>query len=258
MTGFVDASFLVTCEHGGNTVPPAYAELFKSAGARADLRSHRGYDPGALAASEQFQQHLGAELIASTTTRLLVDLNRSIDNAELFSKYTRYLSPHEKAELLAEHYHPYRQRTVAAIEKQLAESRPVIHLSVHTFTPRFKGVWRHVDVGLLFDPDRKFEVSFCEQWRQRLASSSPSLRVRPNEPYKGVDDGFTAALRRQYAARDYVGVEIEINNRFAKRSVNAFAKPVKALLQTLPHRTLTFDGSDTHLSRSRRPGKGGG
>ena len=37
---------LVTCEHGGNDIPPRYAPLFR--GRRALLASHRGYDPGAL------------------------------------------------------------------------------------------------------------------------------------------------------------------------------------------------------------------
>ena len=38
----------LTCEHGGNRIPREYAHLFR--GARAVLASHRGWDPGALAA----------------------------------------------------------------------------------------------------------------------------------------------------------------------------------------------------------------
>ena len=38
--------YLITCEHGGNRIPPRYRDLF--AGCEALLQSHRGYDPGAL------------------------------------------------------------------------------------------------------------------------------------------------------------------------------------------------------------------
>ena len=38
---------VLTCEHGGNRIPAAYAAYFQSAGAVLD--SHRGFDAGALA-----------------------------------------------------------------------------------------------------------------------------------------------------------------------------------------------------------------
>jgi len=43
---------LITCEHGGNRIPPRYRPLF--AGFEALLQSHRGYDPGALAMARKF------------------------------------------------------------------------------------------------------------------------------------------------------------------------------------------------------------
>ena len=42
-----DTRLLLTCEHGGNRIPPEYRALFR--GATAALASHRGWDPGALA-----------------------------------------------------------------------------------------------------------------------------------------------------------------------------------------------------------------
>ena len=40
-------ALLLTCEHGGNRIPPRYRTLFQ--GHRRLLESHRGYDRGALA-----------------------------------------------------------------------------------------------------------------------------------------------------------------------------------------------------------------
>ena len=68
--------YLVTCEHGGNDVPPRYRYLFE--GIEHLLDTHEGYDPGALALAETLANTLAAPLVASTTTRLLVELNRSL------------------------------------------------------------------------------------------------------------------------------------------------------------------------------------
>src|SRR5688572_18373600 len=64
---------LVSCEHGGNRVPAAYAPLFADA---ADvLATHRGYDLGALEVARAFGRRLGVTPVTATTTRLVVDLN---------------------------------------------------------------------------------------------------------------------------------------------------------------------------------------
>ena len=93
---------LVSCEHGGNAVPSAYAPLF--AGAAAVLESHRGLDYGALEAAQAFGARLGVEPIAATTTRLVVDLNRSPGHRNLFSEYTRVLDREQRAAAVRAHY----------------------------------------------------------------------------------------------------------------------------------------------------------
>lgn len=65
---------IVTCEHGGNHIPVRYAALFAAAG--DVLKTHRGWDPGALPLARRFAKTLGTPLFFSTTSRLLVDLNR--------------------------------------------------------------------------------------------------------------------------------------------------------------------------------------
>jgi predicted N-formylglutamate amidohydrolase len=70
----IDA-LLITCEHGGNSVPPRWRPLFR--GHRALLDSHRGWDPGALPIARALAREMNAPLIYSTISRLLVELNRS-------------------------------------------------------------------------------------------------------------------------------------------------------------------------------------
>ena len=200
------------------------------------LGSHRGYDPGALDAAKQFAEALGAELIASETTRLLVDLNRSHDNPDIFWQGRSHWTDDEKLQLLRTWYLPYRERVEDAVRQQIATNGRVVHLSIHTFTPRFRGTWRPIDVGLLFDPARKSEARICNAWSGGMAGHRQRMRVVANQPYAGIDDGFTTALRRLFTNASYAGIEVEINHRYWKRSVQHQRKIVQALLETIPLR----------------------
>ncbi|MBI3433019.1 MAG: N-formylglutamate amidohydrolase [Hydrogenophilales bacterium] len=202
---------LITCEHGGNRIPPCYRLLF--AGFETLLHSHRGYDPGALAVARKFARLLDAPLFVSTTSRLLIDLNRSIGHPKLYSEATRNAPAAVRREILARHYLPYRTAVEAHIAAAIARGSRVIHLASHSFTPVLDGVVRNADVGLLYDPARAGEAELCRRWQLRIESRARGLRLRRNYPYTGKSDGFTAFLRRRFSADLYVGIELEINQK---------------------------------------------
>lgn len=202
---------LVSCEHGGNRVPARYAPLFK--GARDVLATHRGYDMGALAVARAFGRRLGVEPFVATTTRLVVDLNRSPGNRNLFSAYTRSLSAEQRAATLAAHYWPYRRAVEDAVAAAVAAREGVLHVSAHSFTPALRGKVRNCDVGFLYDPRRRGEVRFIEAWHAALEAAAPELVLRRNYPYRGVSDALVTHLRRRYGARGYAGVELEVNQK---------------------------------------------
>ncbi|MDD5328708.1 MAG: N-formylglutamate amidohydrolase [Sulfuricella sp.] len=203
--------FIVTCEHGGNHVPARYRRLF--GGYEGLLRTHRGYDAGALAMAENLAHALAAPLFSSTTSRLLVDLNRSIGHRGLFSEITKAVPDGLRNEILARCYRPYREEVEANIAAAAARGNRVIHLSSHSFTPELDGRMRNADIGLLYDPARPGEVELCLRWQAAFKHLAPDLRVRRNYPYAGKSDGFTVYLRRRFPANMYVGVELEINQR---------------------------------------------
>jgi predicted N-formylglutamate amidohydrolase len=203
--------YLITCEHGGNRIPPPYRALF--AGLAALLQSHRGYDPGALALARELAAVLGAPLFVSTASRLLIDLNRSIGHPGLYSEATRGAPAAVRRAILERHYLPYRSRVEAHIAAEIAHGNRVIHLSSHSFTPVLDGEVRNADIGLLYDPGRPGEAELCRRWQARLKASAPGWKVRRNYPYTGRSDGFTAYLRRRFPAEAYAGIELEINHR---------------------------------------------
>ncbi len=202
-------ALLITCEHGGNTVPQRYAPLFRDAACL--LESHRGYDPGALAVARVLARRWKAPLHASRTTRLLVDLNRSPGHPRLFSEITRALDTATRARILEHHYFPYRTAVEEDLRTLLARHGRVVHLSIHSFTPVWHGAPRTADIGLLYDPRRGGERRLAEAWQQALRDAAPHLRIRRNYPYLGRSDGLTRHLRTVHPARAYLGLEVELS-----------------------------------------------
>jgi predicted N-formylglutamate amidohydrolase len=205
-------NLLITCEHASNRVPEPYRHLFD--GAADVLKSHRGWDPGAIRCAEILSSRLGAPLIDYPWTRLLIEPNRSQGHRKLYSEFTRNLPPEEKDQILKSHYLPYRERVEQKLAAQLTKGKPVVHLSVHTFVPELDGIERTADAGLLFDPGREQEKSFCKNWKRALNDQLPEFRIRMNYPYRGRDDGFTTALRKKFANQSYLGIELEINQKW--------------------------------------------
>lgn len=208
---------VVTCEHASCAVPRELGTLGLPA---AVLRSHRGWDPGALAVARAIATALEAPLHVGRWSRLVVDLNRSDDHARVIASRVdgrpvpgNALSPAGRRERLDAYWWPWRAQVVRAVDAAAARG-VVLHLSVHSFVDRLGGVERKNDVGLLHDPRRPQEVAFCESLRRPLAAAG--LAVRRNFPYFGHTDGFTTWLRRHVPRSQYLGIEIECNQRLAR------------------------------------------
>jgi predicted N-formylglutamate amidohydrolase len=198
VTSRADRTFLITCEHGGNRIPAPYKSLF--VWRRGLLDSHRGYDPGALQMARALASGLRAPLVSSTISRLLVDLNRSTGHPQLFSVATRSSPARARANIVARHYRPYRDRVERLVERRLSRGQRVIHVSSHSFTPKLNGRVRTADVGLLYHPGRRGEALLCTRWQEALLAVLPDLRVRRNYPYAGKGDGLTSHLRLRRTA----------------------------------------------------------
>ena len=222
---------ILTCEHAGNVVPARYRPLF--VGHRHLLPTHRGWDPGALILAREMAARYAAPLYFDETTRLLVDLNRSVGNPELHSEATRRLGRRERREILDTHYHPYRQCVDRAISAAVATGDRVVHVASHSFTPELNGHVRTADIGLLYDPARPGEVDFATAWIAALRAVDPTLRLRRNYPYLGKSDGVTMTLRRKHAPDRYVGVELELNQRYVEAGGPAWKKVRRVLVETL-------------------------
>lgn len=234
-------SVVITCEHGGNRIPARYRQRF--AQARESLQSHRGYDPGALELARSLSKKLSSPLHFETVSRLLIEMNRSLDHPRLFSEFTKPLPEPERIRLIETIYLPYRTGVEQSVARAV-RAGSCLHLSVHSFTPIWNGKTRPTDIGLLFDPHRSFETAVCHVWRRILRRVLPQLKIHFNLPYRGTSDGFTTALRQKWPDDQYAGIEIEVNQKFPlgpkpewQSMINRLTESARELLRLLNGKT---------------------
>ncbi len=116
-----DGTFIITCEHGGNRVPAPHRELFRDQQQEL-LDSHRGWDCGALVMAKALAACHRAPLVASTTSRLVINLEQC--------------------------HRPCRAQVEHLVVQSVSLGHRVIHLSSHSFTPELDGRVRGADAEL--------------------------------------------------------------------------------------------------------------
>ena len=228
---------VLTCEHGGNNIPKEYQKIFRDSAKL--LSTHRGYDIGAL---ELFNNLISqADYYSfSETSRLLIELNRSLKNKNLFSAVTKPLDSFIKDEIKKNYYFPYRDKVESQIAYFIKQKHTVIHISVHTFTPVFNNVTRNCDIGFLYDPSHSLEKQFCKSIKKNIIQNNPSLNVRYNFPYLGTADGFTSYLRKIFPKENYLGIEIEVNQKFPSKKNKEWNKIVHIIYDSLTRTLADF------------------
>jgi predicted N-formylglutamate amidohydrolase len=225
-------TLLLSCEHGGNEIPKEWRHLFAGIGPTID--THRGLDIGALDASRAVARNTKAPLFYSKTTRLLVDLNRELRSSTAFSEFTKPLPKAERERLVSEYWKPHRDRVENWVRDHLS-SGPIVHIAIHSFTPVFDGLHRPTDIGLLYDPSRAREKDFCGRWRRALiaAEKDDEYLVHCNAPYRGVSDSLPTSLRKRIPQSKYLGLEVELNQKFAEDGGPPWARLKRLVSSTL-------------------------
>lgn len=226
---------VLTCEHAGNVIPARFKKLFSSHKIRALLKTHRGYDIGALPVAHGVAQFFKKKLFFTTFSRLLVDCNRSAHHPRVFSAMTKILPATEKQFILKQYYNPQREAVTHEIARLVASGRRVLHVAIHSFTPVLDGEVRQADFALLYDPKRREERRIAGLWFGLLKKNDASLRFRRNYPYHGAADGFATALRSAFKPSQYVGIEVEMNQNIVgtKRGQQRLTQLLTASLEQL-------------------------
>lgn len=191
LPGSAGAGLVLLCDHASNALPEAYGTLGLSP---ADLNRHIAYDIGAAAVTRMLAQALDVPAVLSHWSRLLIDINRGLDDPTLIMRLSdgaivpgnRHLDAAERERRIGRYYLPYHRGLTDVLDQCTASGRLPALLSLHSFTDAWKGVPRPWHVGVLFDSDDRMARPLLAALR-----AEGDLAVGENQPYRGPLEGDT-------------------------------------------------------------------
>lgn len=200
--------FVLICEHASRVLPRKLGTLGLP---EAELSRHIAWDIGAENVARMLSRLIDAPLMLQRYSRLAYDCNRppeSPDSIPEISEVTaipgnRKLSAEDRLARAREIYRPFHDGVSLALDRRAAAGLKSIVVSIHSFTPVYKGKARSVELGILHDRDTSLS--------SRLIKSFPNVDARLNEPY-GPKDGVLHTLNLHGFARGLQHAMIEIRN----------------------------------------------
>jgi predicted N-formylglutamate amidohydrolase len=203
--------FIIVCEHASNRLPRALGSLGLPAAA---LERHIAWDPGAAGVAEGLAERLGGDLVLQRYSRLAVDCNRDPALADAIPErsedtdipHNTALDAEAKAARLRAVWTPFHDALEGLLDRRHAQGRPTVLVTVHTFTPIYRGVARPLHIGIISTGDRRIADPLLAALRRER-----DLIVGDNEPYSPKDN-VDYTIRRHGRERGLPNVMIEIRN----------------------------------------------
>jgi predicted N-formylglutamate amidohydrolase len=218
---------LFTCEHASNRIPapwrprPADQKL---------LQLHWGYDIGARNLTEALVGLGLGDAVMARFSRLLIDCNREPSDPTAILEHCDEGSPHfnqrlsleERTRRIQRFHKPFHQ----ALDARLQSCPARLLISIHSFTPSFRGQSRPWQAGVLFD---RFD-ELAESWVAALQAQG--LNTAANEPYSGKAGLIYSASRHGHTHKiPYLELEIRQDCIASKRAAKHMARKIAASIQ---------------------------
>jgi predicted N-formylglutamate amidohydrolase len=229
-----DGLFIVACEHASNRIPRSLGRLGL---ASADLDRHIAWDPGAIEVARGLASRIGGTLIAQRYSRLVVDCNRDPalpDAITTVSEDTTIpgnmeLGEEEKGQRIAEIWTPFHAALGNVVDVRIAAELPTALVTIHSFTPVYRGVSRPWHVGVISTDERCLADNVLDALR-----CDPALVVGDNEPYSAKDN-VDYTIRRHGRDSGLPHVMIEIRNDLLRDATaqQAWAERLAGILEGL-------------------------
>ena len=187
--GDKESNFLVICDHASNFIPQEYNNLGLG---ESVLDTHIAYDIGAREVAIGLANILECPLIMPGFSRLLVDPNRGLDDRTLIMKISdRNKIPgniyddlkkekEERKYRINNFYRPYHRKIEECINRAREKGLFPCIVSIHSFSPSWKGKERLFDLGFLWDKDDRMTKIFLRYFKE-----NENLKIVDNKPYSG-------------------------------------------------------------------------
>lgn len=228
-----DNPLILLCDHASNHVPPEYGGLGLP---RAQFERHIGYDIGVRDVTIGLAARLSGTAVLSKFSRLLIDPNRGMDDPTLIMRISdgavvpgnRDVDEDERARRIARFHRPYRDAVADAISGVSAKGQVPFLVSIHSFTPVWKGNPRPWHVGILWDKDEAVARAMM-----RGFEIQGDLTVGDNEPYHGALEGDTMHEHGTKAGLPHALIEIRQDLIASETGVDEWVERVAKVVEPI-------------------------
>ncbi len=203
--------YLLVCDHASNFIPARFGTLGLE---NSELSRHIAWDPGALPVIRRMAEALDATLVESCVSRLVIDCNRPLDAPDLISPVSETtavpgnenLTEAQRQERIALSWQPFHDTIEEVVAERLVKGMETRLVSVHSFTPVYKGISRPWHIGIIHDEEDSLAAPLIERLR-----AVEGITVGVNEPYSPADRVYFT-LERHGRLRGFACAMIEIRN----------------------------------------------
>jgi predicted N-formylglutamate amidohydrolase len=231
--GEAAGGLLLLCDHASNALPAGYGSLGLPP---EEFTRHIAYDIGARDLTLALARHFGAPALLTRHSRLLIDPNRGLDDPTLIMKLSdgavvpgnAAIDAAERGNRIARYHQPYHRAITAGLDAMLAAGIVPVIISIHSFTPVWRGWPRPWHVGLLWDRDARLVRPMIAALR-----AEPGLVVGDNEPYSGSLEGDTLSIHGTARGIPHVLIEVRQDLIAEKSGVDEWARRLANVIEPI-------------------------
>jgi predicted N-formylglutamate amidohydrolase len=225
-----DSPLLFVCDHASNKLPVEYGGL----GLSPELfETHIASDIGAAAVTRTLAGEFGATAIMARWSRLLIDLNRGPDDPTLIMKLSdgSVIAGNARADVtevrrrLESYYVPYHDAIANEITAIKSRGRIPVIISIHSFTPIWKGSKRRWEIGVLWDRDARLAGPLIKHLERA------GFNVGNNEPYSGELENDCLYRHGTMLGLPHVLIEVSQDLIASLSAAQALARRLKAVIE---------------------------
>ncbi len=204
------ANVLLVGDHASNTIPKTLGNLGLD---QVELEQHIAYDIGTRKLLHHLSQHLDAPAVLAGYSRLVIDLNRSLEDASVMPEISdntlipgnQNMSTEHRNHRIHSFYTPYRKAIDGMLHDFRVRGIVPAFIAIHSFTPQMAGFVRPWQVGILWDSDPRIPLALMENLRAR----PDGLNIGDNEPYSGKHPAdYTIDHHAEASGIPHVSIEI--------------------------------------------------
>jgi predicted N-formylglutamate amidohydrolase len=204
------AQVLLVGDHASNLIPASLNNLGLDPEA---LEQHIAYDIGTRKLVHHLSEHLNAPAVLAGYSRLVVDLNRSLEDSSVMPEVSdkilipgnQNMSATHRSQRIHDFYTPYRKAIDTALRGFRQRGVVPALIAIHSFTPEMAGFSRPWHAGILWDKDPRIPLPLM----RNLRAHPDGFNIGDNEPYSGKHPAdYTIDHHAEAAGIPHVSIEI--------------------------------------------------